>query len=301
MQFEPIALPHKRQCDSFTSVYGEGSCQHSFVTMFSLYEKYGDAVCFEGESMYVCREHLCTPEYRVYLMPMGPENTRLTVGRLLDDAHSRGARVKLFTATERAASSIEKAYPGRFSFEEIPGYAEYFYRSRKLVDLPGPELAGKRRCIRLFYRDCPGTPEVVPLTPDIFPALLDFHGAWTYANVGPQTPSDLSRDMRNIRRHCEHFEALGLSGFAVKIDGRIRGYLMGVKLSDTVYDGLTIKGDRSVREIYAFMFRELGKLGTGLGCEYINFEEDLGRPGLHESRLSYHPDRMLYKFIVTEA
>lgn len=298
MKFEPVKLELKPQIDAITQSWGEGSCQHSFAAMFALQEKYGDCVCIEDGTLYVSRDHLTDGQVRSCLMPMGGRSVRDAVERLLEDTHSRGMKLKLFPVTENAAEALRGAFPDRFRISPDRDWAEYLYKSRKLVDLEGSELAGKRRSIRLFYRDLPGKAEVLPLTPEISWEVEAFHERWLQENQLTHDAAALEREFRSVRLLLGHQKELGVTGFAVTVDGMVRGYCFGVPLSHEVYDAIVMKGDRDIRHLYAFMYRELGKLGSC--CEYINFEEDLGIAGLRECKLSYRPDRMLYKYCAEE-
>ena len=71
LKFRPIALSDIDWVDKYTSLYGEGSCQHSPVSMFSLSEKYGDEICEQEGILYVLRRNLCDDTYRVYMAPFG--------------------------------------------------------------------------------------------------------------------------------------------------------------------------------------------------------------------------------------
>ena len=277
MQFIPVKMELKPRIDAITKSWGEGSCQHSFVTMYALQEKYGDSVYMEDGMLYVSRDHLSDGRFRTCLMPMGAGSIRDAVERLLEDTHSRGMKLKLF--------------PDR-------DWAEYLYSSRKLVELNGSELAGKRRSIRLFYRDLPGKAEVLPLTPEIAGEVESFHERWLVENKLTHDAAALERELRSVRLLLGQQRELGVMGFVVTVDGGIRGYCFGAPLSQEVFDAIIMKGDRDVRHLYAFMYQELGRLGSC--CEYINFEEDLGIAGLRECKLSYRPDRMLNKFCAEE-
>ena len=125
-----------------------------------------------------------------------------------------------------------------------------------------------------------------------------FHERWLVENKLTHDEAALERELRSVRLLLGQQHELGVMGFVVTVDGVIRGYCFGAPLSQEVFDAIVMKGDRDVRHLYAFMYQELGKLGSC--CEYINFEEDLGIAGLRECKLSYRPDRMLNKFCAEE-
>jgi hypothetical protein len=295
--FEPLRLEQKERIDAITAPYGEGSCQHSFVTMYTLQEKYGDSVCIDGGVLYVRREKFCTDALSVCLMPLGDMEIAESVGRLLDDAHARHTRLRFFTATERAVQALQNAFPGRFICEENRDYAEYFYRADVLAEMAGPELAKKRGNLRRFYRSCPGELEIRSLGEAHFDELYAFLDRWLEQNIEDHDAHALLREKNSIEMQLRHFALFRLRGVAVYIGGQLRGFAYGTPLSDAVFDGLVMKGDRSVRQLGILLYREMARC---CGCAYINAEEDVGVPGLRESKLSYYPVKLLKKFVVTE-
>ena len=78
LAFLPVTWEDYELIYPYTSAYGEGSCQHSPVSMASLEEKYGDSICMRDGFMYTLRSRLCDDEYRVYLAPLGSGDVALT-------------------------------------------------------------------------------------------------------------------------------------------------------------------------------------------------------------------------------
>ena len=111
MIFEPAGLDDYGRIWPYTSVYGEGSCQHSPVSMYSLSEKYGDSICEEDGFLYTLRSRLCDDTYRVYLAPMGGGDLKGAYLKILEDAAANGRKAKFQTLTEKAAAFLSDAFP----------------------------------------------------------------------------------------------------------------------------------------------------------------------------------------------
>ncbi len=297
MDFEPVNLTQKERIDALTSRYGEGSCQHSFVSMYALREKYGDGVCLDGGCLFVRRENLCGDGLSVYLAPMGAGSFSESVERLLEDARQRGTRLRFFTLTEKNARALAKAFPGRFRYERERDYAEYFFRRDRLAEMSGPALSKKRSNLRRFYKNCPGEPEARPLTPALVPEILTYLEDWIALNAEDHDRSAMLRERASITAQLSNFETFRLRGTAVYIGGSLRGFVYGTPLSDQVFDGLVMKGDRNVTQMGVYLYQQAALC---CGRPFLNAEEDLGFPGLRESKLSYRPEFLLEKFVVTE-
>lgn len=295
--FAPVMPGDYDRLFPYTSAFGEGSCQHSPVTLYTLREKYGDTVCIQDGTLYIRREKLCTGEMSVCLFPLGGGELRHSVERLLDDAHRRGTRLRFFTVTERAAQALGEAFPGRFSYEENRDYAEYIYRAERLAEMSGPELAKKRNNLRRFYRSCPGALRTEALDGAHLPDIYAFLDEWMAQNMEDHDAQALERERKSIEMQLSHFETFRLRGVVVYIDEKLCGFAYGTPLSEQMFDGLVMKGDRGIRQLGVLLYQEAARC---CGCVWLNAEEDLGIPGLRESKLSYRPERLLKKYVVTE-
>ena len=58
------------------------------------------------------------------------------------------------------------------------------------------------------------------------------------------------------------------------------------------------KAENKYKGIYERLYHEMGKLLQSEGIEYLNFEQDLGLPGLRKSKRKYEPVFYLKKYIV---
>ena len=279
--------------------YGENSCQHSFVSMYSLQEKYGDTLCCKDGFVYVLRKHLCRGSERVYLFPIGGGDKKNAVEVLMEDAHLHGTRMVFSTVTQGGKEFIEKEFPGRFLFSEYRDYAEYLYSTAKIATLPGEKLKNKRNEINRFYRDYGSQIEINPISHNDFHDILDFEDRWLTQNSQNHDKDNLLREARVIRLQLQHYHELHLSGIVIRRKGVVCGYGYGTPLSNNCYDALIEKGDRNIPYIYRILFQESVRC-CAMNYEYVNREEDVGVIGLRESKMAYHPELILKKYKVTE-
>ena len=102
-------------------------------------------------------------------------------------------------------------------------------------------------------------------------------------------------DFLMIERIFREWNKLDLRGGAIRIDGKIVSFSIGsigapdtayihFEKADTDYDGLPVA---QCKYIAASAFAEV---------KIINREEDLGMPGLRQSKESYHPIALVNKF-----
>ena len=299
LTFDPVALEDYGRIWRYTSVYGEGSCQHSPVSMYSLSEKYGDSVCERDGFLYTLRSRMCDDEYRVYLAPFGGGDLKAAYQAILDDAAAHGKKVKFHTLTESAADFLASAFPGRFLSEEDRDLAEYFCRTESTATFAGGQLQRRRREVHTFWHQYGDRASIHPITPEDMDDILDFKQRWLSMSEYSHDMAALGIESRMIDRQLEHFDELKLTGIVLRIDGWVEGISYGTKLSDRYFDGLVEKGNRNVPHIAKVLRMESAKQCAG-DCEYFNMEEDVGVPGLRAVKMSYCPEYLLRKFIVVE-
>ena len=303
--FAPLTISEKESLQPYYYAYGEGSCQHSFVSSFCMNGKYGDQVCVHAGCLYTLRSNLCTERERVYLFPLGDRSrenaVRRAVETVLEDAHEHGCRARFETVTESAAELLRRLFPGCFQIEEKRDYSEYLYAHDKLALLPGHAMASKRHDIATFERQYAGRYRVRRIeTQEQVNEIRPFQAWWKAEKMAREEDVQLEREDEAIRTGLAHFFELGLSGILVYIDGKLAGYAYGARLSDDCYDVMIEKGNRDAQDIYKILNRDLVRLCCG-GIDWINREEDLGVEGLRKAKLSYKPDRLVRKFSVREA
>jgi hypothetical protein len=249
--------------------------------------------------LFIRREKLSNDDYAAYLMPFGSGDLSDAVALLLDDAHSSGQLVRFDTATEAAKDFLLTGFPSVFEAAEVRGYADYIYSYEKLASLSGSALASQRHDVNAFWRTYEGRVLIRDITQEDTGEILDYQTRWLKTRLREEDTVQLEQEHEAITRGLTCFDALGLSGIMLYVDGVLRGYAYGVKLSENCYDVMIEKGDREINDIYRVLNMETVKRCCN-GIAYINREEDLGVPGLRKAKLSYKPDILMKKYVVSE-
>ena len=299
MDFRPVEPKDYDWVYRYTSVYGEGSCQHSPVTMFSLAEKYGDEVCEKDGFLFTLRSRKGDDVYRTYLAPLGDGDKKAAYERIFEDAKEHGKKVRFLTLTETAAKYVEETFPGRFEIREDRDLAEYFCRTEETATFAGGGLQRRRREVNTFWSRFGAITRVTKMVPEDFPDILAFEQRWLAGSENDENRHALEIEARMIEKQLAHFEELRIDGVVIRIDGQVEGFGYGTKLSDRVYDALVEKGNRSIPNITKVLRQEATK-HSAMACEYVNMEEDVGIPGLRALKIAYCPEYLLHKYIGEE-
>ncbi len=299
LHFEQLNLTDYDRVYEYTSKYGEGSCQHSFVSMYCLSEKYGDAICEYDGFLFTLRRNLCDANYRVYLAPLGEGDLKAAYSLILDNAKRHKKKVKFCSLTESHAKFLKENFPGVFEIEYERGLAEYIYKSENLAYFPGRGLKERRHEVNKFWKTYGDRAVCTRITADDLDDIMAFEMNWLHDNKDRDDIEMLRRESRMMHMQIDIFNELRLSGVVLRIDGEVNAFGYGVKLSDDYFDAILEKGDRNNPLIYKVIRQESVKQ-CAMDCKYVNMEEDLGFDGLRLMKMKYHPEYLIEKYIVTE-
>jgi len=308
LDFQPLVMDMKGMIDSYTFKYGENSCQHSFVSSFCLYNKYGDMFCERDGFLFTLRSKRCSKNERVYLFPHGnyedTDGIKNALQKICDDAHEKKCKVKFETLTEYAKNIVNDLFPRKFLTEGSRDYSEYVYKTEKLITLPGGELARKRQYVNKFLRFYGDRCRSEIIKPEYFSPILRFQREWleNKNSIDPDPAHQAFLEIENEEIHTafRNFNKLGLSGIVLLIDGEVKGYFFGCPLSENCFTDIVNKADRNITGIYHVLVGEFLKKCCA-GYEFIIRQEDLGVQGLRKIKTEYKPDFMINKFVLTEA
>ncbi len=295
LSFKEVGIGDFESIYLYTSAYGEGSCQHSPVSMYSLREKYKDMVCEHNGALYTLRSNLCDDDYRVYLAPLTDGDMKEAFDTIISDAASYGKKAGFISLTEKCAGELEQYYPGLFDINEDRDLAEYVYRSDIMAEFAGSALRKRRAEVNTFRNKYGDRAVASDITKDDLEELLEFEHEWMIANRESHDSAALDRDERMIRDQLAHFDELRLFGVILRVDGKIAGFSYGMLLSDEVYDVIVEKADRDIPHSYKALRQESARQCSRV-CKFINYEEDVGIPGLRSMKCSYKPEYLLRKF-----
>lgn len=284
---------------NYFALYGENSCQHSFVNLYTLYEKYGAQYCEQDGFLYILRSHMCGDGIRTYLFPMGMGDGQKAVRAVMEDAHRNQAKVRFDTITETKCRWLLQEFPESFKAEEVRDYAEYIHLSDNLANLPGSQFAKKRYDVNLIRRLYGERMEEVFLTKDARGEVLEFEKEWIESSKETHDTAALHMEYREIETQLACFDELKISGVIVRIDKKIQGFVYGTPLSTDCYDVLIEKGNREISDIYRVLHQDIVRM-CAMDYKYINREEDVGVLGLRKAKMSYKPDILLHKYIAEE-
>ena len=299
-----ISLDMKQIIDKYYFEYGEGSCQHSFVTNFCLKDKYDDMFCEYNSYLYVLRNGLEDENYRHYLLPMGDKEKdniiKNAIDNIIDDAKQYNKKVAFNSITEKSKNIISKFYKDRFVIEDSQDLYEYIYNIDDLAYLQGPKYHSKRNEVSLFFRKYKDDLCIKLIGDEDINNIKQLFNAWIEIDDKRNANPQLLFENKELLIALENYKELNLIGTVIYIQNDLAGFVIGTKLNNDYVDEMIEKGDIKYKGVYKVLNSEFPKMCMEQNFKYVNFEEDLGVEGLRNMKKLYHPSHYIKKFIARE-
>lgn len=271
------------------------SCQYAFPAIYSLREKYDTELYLTGNAAFL-RSLSRTPGRVDYFAPLCPADRFADALTCIEQfAAADGRPYAFFGLTAEQAAALDTYVPRRYRITEDRDWAEYLYDVQPLATLEGSGLKQKRKEARQCRNHLGDRLTVEPLQAQHTDEVLSFQHKWLAAHDETGEDASLAGENRAIEIAMAEYDALGLSGVIVRIDGEIAGYSYGCAIGRDTYDILVQKADAEVKFLYRVVFQESVRL-CAQGFRYINAEEDIGIAGLRALKLSYRPAFLLGKY-----
>lgn len=305
IEFQRPTLADRQRFEPLLHKSGFRSCEYSFANLLAWAEAYDERIAIVDGFAVVwvgC-------EGGNYLWPSGEGDRKALLLKLWEDSRERGNRFTLVGMTRDQCDELEALFPGKFSYENPEGAADYCYTVEKLATLTGKKLHAKRNHIHRFEERFPNW-HIEPLSgktlPDCKAIIRDWETEEAAAGLADwasdQGEAALWLSLRNR-------EALGLDGMVLYDGGgigedgaplpdRAVAFCMGQKLGGDTYDVLFEKAYGEVQGAYAMINRAFSRWVQAEYPDvvYMNREDDLDEPNLRKAKRSYYPDLMVEKW-----
>lgn len=265
-----------------TAEMGCPSCEYTFGNIFSYTAKMDIKVA----EIYGCLVTRCIFGDRVlYCYPMGNGDRKKAVEELVQDGLGCGKDFAFFGLTRDFAEELESFYPGRFNIEFDRDGSDYLYYSEDLINLSGKKYQPKRNHISYFEKNYNWEYEVI--TNDNIPECIDMNSRWIETALA-EFREDLEYEFEIIKLAFANYDALGLKGGLIRVDGEVIAFTVGEEMNENTFCVHFEKAFSSYRGAYPIINREFCKRELS-SYKYIDREDDVGAENLRKAKLSYHP------------
>ena len=231
-----------------------------------------------------------------FFPPIGPPSrddvTKLMLEWLREEKSTK--RPFIVRADKRLVSEIEKS--GWFDITPTRDHFDYIYHADSLSDLAGRKLHSKRNHINKFKRlyDFEYLPISKELVDKCFQLFRKFHN-WQECKEDPNSQAECI----SIHEALMNFEKLKFQGGTINIANRVVAFTIGEKLNSETALIHIEKIDPEIPQLYSVINQQFSEHTWKDVVQFINREQDLGKPGLRQAKSSYYPDHLIEKFQIT--
>ncbi|WP_407449367.1 DUF2156 domain-containing protein [Fibrobacter sp.] len=305
----------------------------SFANIYLLRKKYGTQVALQDGFLF--RYYNGQGSRRGYAFPLGEGDVGAALKWTVDDARAMGRPLEFCLVDEPRAQILREyfnancvveteGFSGKESagpllhFENNRGDSDYVYSAEALATLAGNQYRKKRNHISRFNRTY-GQFELQEITAENAGVALEIEKSWLKSVAGDSAceptceceeaaRAECSEDEKSrMAEYCaivealENFDALGMKGAVLYVEGKAVGMTMASEIAPGAWDIHFEKviGEYADNGGYAVINKMFAERLVADGAKFINREEDIDLEGLRKAKLSYYPQTILDKTHVT--
>ena len=246
--FKDVTLADRDTITSFTMKSDRRNCDLSFSNLCSWRFLY-DTQFAVVDNFLVFK--FWAGEQLAYMMPVGTGDLKAVLWELIEDARKENQHFCMLGVCSNMRADLEAILPGQFTFTEDRDYADYIYLRSDLSTLKGKKFQAKRNHINRFRNTYPDY-EYTPITPDRIQECLDLEAEWCKVNHCDQQEGT-GNERRALIYALHNFEALGLTGGILHVNGKIVAFTFGMPINHETFGVHVEKADTSIEGAYAMI------------------------------------------------
>jgi hypothetical protein len=222
---------------------------------------------------------------------LGNKNTNDSINKLLQ----LGIQIKFVPEVV-----VENTNPSKdFNFEEDRDQFDYIYDLDTQSQLAGGDFKIKRNKINKFKTTYGQSLAIKTIDFTNTSAHHDIHEIfWEWAKVRNKPKDETQTEYKAICRLLEFSKYLDLYGLLIYVDELPVAFSINEKLSGHYGICHFQKSVIKYEHLDVFLTNVIAKDLFNIGCKYVNWEQDLGLPGLRKLKKEYHPDYYLKKYLI---
>lgn len=296
INFQPVTLADKPVFDYYFRQRRYEGSECTFTNMFMWRRSYSIAWTREEDMLCIQAVHAG----QVYVLPPygPPEPARwaAVLDKMLDWFAEQRRPFVMRGVSQAALAMLERVRPGFFHAVPDRNAFDYVYNARDLMELKGAKYRNKRNHIYQFRKYCPQY-KYLPLTATLVPQCIEYEQEWCRQR-GCDKNQSLAWERDAIIELLHNFGRLDYQGGVIMIDGKVEAFTLGEALNEDTAVIHVEKANADIPGLYAAINQEFCRHAWP-HMRFINREEDMGLPGLRKAKMSYHPVKMIEKYVVT--
>lgn len=292
LEFRTITLQDRPWITQALRLSDYPGCEYSFANNMA-WRRLSDSKIAAFEDFYICCAFGSEDGTPCFCYPAGEGDHRAVIEEMRRFSESQGHPLVIWNVSPERLAWLEQSYACEFTVDENRESWDYVYLAEQLATLSGRKYHQKRNFLHRFAEY---GAVYTPLTERDFDDCITL-AAQTYNDRLEGDHSGIAEQFA-IDTFFRHFDALGLHGGVLRIDGRVIAFTIGEPLNSDTFCVHIEKADASIPGAFAAINQSFSAHIRDLGYTYINREEDMGLEGLRKAKESYHPCKMLEKRMV---
>ncbi|MDK9693873.1 MAG: phosphatidylglycerol lysyltransferase domain-containing protein [Sulfurimonas sp.] len=183
---------------------------------------------------------------------------------------------------------------------------DYVYEVNALIELRGNSYHTKRTEINKFMKSYPDYTIEQLDSVKHKDEIMHLFNKWVSDRVKymPKEEAEvflegIHQERHAIKQMLKNYDALLLLGLVIYINGELKGFTVGERISQDTATVIIEKTDFEVLGCAQFIFREFSKmLKEHYGVHYINVGDDMGFENLRKVKMSYRPYKLVPKYTI---
>ncbi len=295
--FREIQVGDRPVLEKYLFLASRSCADYAFANLFAWSGFYGSQ-WMERDGFLVIRFRIAGSEKWAYLEPLGSGDRLRILEFIRKDARSKDEPLRLFSLSREFAESLRKT-PGFESLHIYPNrsFGNYIYPRRQLAELAGKKFHAKRNHIEKFQRLYPEFHSRKISSQEDIPALHKIIDKWIRSRK--RTTRTVLEEKAAIEKFLESYRELGLFGVILFVRDVPVAFSFGSQVTRDTFCVHIEKADTSYEGAYPAINRLLAE-SLPESIRNINREDDMGIPGLRQSKLSYHPETITEEFFACD-
>ncbi len=294
MNFKSITIDDKEILNNYLKSANLKITEHCFTTIF-MWQDYFCTQYYEDGNFLYLKSKSMPDGHEHFICPIGKGNLKTALDTLYE---TFGMDIDVVSVTEEQKQILTELYSGELHFSELRDSADYIYLSEKLISLSGKKLQAKRNFVNRFLKEYGELGRLESITNENKHKAWEFQQEWSKQSQNEEELESLKAEMDAIKRIIDNYEALGVIGALLYVGDTVIGYTLSTKSTEEVAIIHIEKCNTEYIGAYQMINKAFAEMHLS-DVTYINREEDMGIEGLRKAKLSYKPEILCMKYLVT--
>ena len=293
-KFKKLEITDKKDIEKITEQYPPYS-DYNFVSLWSYDTKQITKISMLHDNLVVKFSDYFGIE--TFYSFLGIKKIKETISTLLNHARISETAKKLIYIPEVAIKSDSKIFDN-FQIEEDKDNFDYILSVNEIHKLVGNKYGAKRNFVNRFTKKYPEAKVSIfdIKKPKLQKQIKKIFLVWEKQTQ--RTREETENELIALQRLLQSSTHFSLTPTGIFINDM----LIAFSINEVVHDNYAFihfeKADASYIGVFQYLKKITALQLQKLGCKYINYEQDLGIPGLRKAKESWRPVKYLKKYII---